>query len=48
MSEQAQRTTAYVLRDAIAEVLWGAYKEYELEAACDRLGCRRSRAPVDS
>jgi hypothetical protein len=38
MSEQTQRTTAYVLRDAIAEVLWGAYKEYELEAACDRFG----------
>lgn len=38
MSEQPQRTTAYVLRDAIADVLWGAYKEYELDAACDRFG----------
>ena len=36
MSNQGQRTTAYVLRDAIADVLWSAYKDYELEAACDR------------
>lgn len=33
-----ERTTAYSLRDAIAEVLRGAYKDYELEAACDGFG----------
>jgi len=33
-----ERTTAYTLRDVIAEVLWGAYKDYELEAACDAFG----------
>lgn len=38
MSSQAQHTTAYALRDVIADVLWGAYKDYELESACDRFG----------
>jgi len=33
-----ERTTAYSLRDAIAEVLWAAYKDYELEAACNGFG----------
>ncbi len=33
-----ERTTAYPLRDALAEVLWGAHKDYELEAACDGFG----------
>jgi len=32
------RTTAYSLRDAIAEVLWDVYKDYELGAACDGFG----------
>jgi hypothetical protein len=38
VSGQVKRTTAYVLRDAIAEVLWGAYKDYELDAVCDGFG----------
>lgn len=33
-----ERTTAYSLRDAIAEVLWDSYKDYELEAACNGFG----------
>jgi hypothetical protein len=39
------RTTAYSLRDAIAEVLWGAYKDYELEAACDGFGIPQHENP---
>lgn len=35
---QGQPVTAYVLRDSIAEVLWGAYKDYELDAACNGFG----------
>jgi len=34
----AERVTAHALRDAIAEVLWAAYKAYEIEAACDSFG----------
>lgn len=33
-----ERTTAHRLRDAIAEVLWDAYKTYEIEVACDVFG----------
>lgn len=33
-----ERTTAYMLRDAIAELLWGAYKAYEIDGACDAFG----------
>lgn len=33
-----ERTTAYSMRDVIAEVLWDAYKDYELEAACNSFG----------
>lgn len=34
----AERTTAYALRDAIAEVLAAAYKDYEIDKACDGFG----------
>jgi len=39
------RTTAYSLRDAIAEILWGAFKDYELEAACDGFGLPQHEDP---
>lgn len=33
-----EQTTAFSLRGVIAEVLWDAYKNYELEVACDGFG----------
>jgi hypothetical protein len=37
-AKMTERTTAYALRDVIADVLWAAYKDYEIEAACDGFG----------
>jgi very-short-patch-repair endonuclease len=36
--DMTERTTAYTLRDVIADVLAEAYKQYEIDAACDGFG----------